>query len=912
MAGPKTGPGPARDGSRLRSAATAALMTAALALGAGIGLPPAAMAQTLNDQLAQRGAAQKSRLLVDAREIVYDRENNRVEARGDVQLYYQGRALEADRVTYDRAAKRVYAEGNAKLTEANGQVIFSDRFELTDDFRDGFIDSLRVVSPDKQRISAARGERTDGETTVFERGTYTACESCKDNPDKPPLWQVKAARIIAKNSEQMIYYEDARIEFFGLPVAYIPFFSAPDPTVSRKSGLLTPRYSRSSATGYSISLPIYWAPAPHYDVLWTPTALSKQGMLNELEWRHRLETGIYNIRATGIFQAAPREYLPGPLGPNYATFFRDPNRPAFPSIVTTSNDKRVFRGSIESTGLFLINKNWKFGWDVALTTDKYYLSNYRIKSESLQNNYFKESVSSVYLRGQTDRAYFDATASYFQGLTQYDWQKQLPVVHPTIDYNRRFQLGGPIGGELALDVNITSLSREVADFSALPAAVGGRRFGSSRLMPSAFFGGPQLFNYYLGDTPTGLYKACVLYQRGDCLLRGAAGTMTRASTVLSWRRSLIDPLGQVWTPFVNAQVDVIANRLDTSSNSGDPYRLNGNTIFGNDKQTNFVASDQTAVKAMPTVGLEYRYPLVAATTWGTHLFEPIAQILASPNETRIGRLVNEDAQSLVFSDSNLFSLNRFSGYDRTEGGVRANVGTQYTLTMSNGAFVNALVGQSYHLAGRNSFESRGLSGSDVTNVGLDSGLDKRRSDYVARFAFAPNSNLNLTARGRFDEASLKVQRLEMSATSRLGPLSTSLVYARQEAQPDLGYVRRREGLAISNALTLPNNWTLNSSVLFDLDRYITDRDLVALNVANPVFKKTYDSNPFRVAGYGLGITYADECTVFSVQYSRSISDSVGTKTVTSTAILFKLELKHLGQLNYRVASGATPAADGLR
>ncbi len=909
MAGPRTGRKPPRDSFLLGAVAATALMAA---LGHGMIAP--ASAQTLNDQLAARGNAeggQKSRLLVDAREIVYDRENNRVEARGDVQLYYQGRILEADRVTYDRETRRVYAEGNAKLTEPNGQVIYTDRFELSDDFRDGFIDSLRVVSPDKQRISAARGERTDGETTVFERGTYTSCEPCKDNPEKPPLWQVKAMRIIAKNSEQTIYYEDARIEFFGLPLAYIPFFSAPDPTVSRKSGILTPRYSRSSATGYRFSLPIYWAPAPHYDILWTPSALSKQGMLNEVEWRHRLETGVYNIRASGIFQAAPREFLPGPLGPNFATSYIDPARPFYPSLVTTKDDKRVFRGSIETTGLFLINKNWKFGWDVALLSDKYFLTNYRVKSESVQAGYFKESISSVYLRGRTERAYFDATASYIQGLTQYDWQKQLPVIHPTIDYNRRFQLEGPIGGELGLDVNVTSLSREVADFTSLPPLVGGLRFATSRSAPSSFFGGAQLFYYYLGTQFTGLYQGCTLYQRGNCILRGAAGDMNRASVVLSWRRNFIDPLGQVWTPFVNTQVDAIYNRLNVSSNSGDPYRLNGNAIFGNDKQTNFLASDQDALRAMPRVGVEYRYPLIAATAGGSHLFEPMAQIIASPNETRIGRLANEDSQNLVFSDANLFSLNRFSGYDRTEGGVRANVAAQYTFTSNSGAYVNALIGQSYHLAGRNSFESRGLLGNDVTNVGLNSGLDKRRSDYVARFAFSPIKEFSFVTRGRFDEASLKVQRLEVTGTSRLGPLTTSIIYARQEAQPDLGYVRRREGLSVSNSLSLPNNWSINGNVLFDLDRYITDRDLVAFNPNNPNFRN-YNNTPFRLSGYGLGFSYADECTVFSLQYSRTISDAVGTSKLTSSTVLFKLELKHLGQLNYRVATGATNTPDGTR
>ncbi len=950
MTGGFTSLAPSRK-SRLLGAVAGSVFLAVL----GQALCTPVLSQTLNDQLTQRSSQQKSRLLVDAREIVYNNDKNLVEARGDVQLYYQGRILEADRVTYDRNTKRVYAEGNAKLVEANGNTIYSDKFELTDDFKDGFIDTLRVVSPDKQRISAARGERTDGETTVFERGIYTACETCKDNPDKPPLWQVKAARIIAKNSEQMIYYEDARLEFFGLPLAYIPYFSAPDPTVTRKSGLLTPRYSRSSATGYRVSLPIYWAPAPHYDVLWTPSALTKQGMLNEVEWRHRLETGVYNIRATGIFQADPGAFLPGPAGPNRvnpATALPrnkvDPTNPSdWRDLSTGTNDKRVFRGSVETTGQFLINKNWKFGWDVALLTDKYFVGNYRVKSESVQLTYFKESVSSVYLRGQTERAYFDATASYIQGLTQFDWQKQLPVVHPVIDYNRRFQPGGVIGGELAVDVNITSLSRETADYYALPTANGGRRFGSSTQSPSQWFGPSGLFGYYVGNVPISQGYGCgnglpptLLglpnptvplanpgglkspnnlvpnrgYQRGDCLLRGAAGIMNRASAVVSWRRNFIDPLGQVWTPFVSAQLDVKNHTLNTTSYSSDPYRLNGNAIFGNDKQTNFLAASDTSVQAMPSIGLEYRYPLVASSSWGTHLFEPIAQIIASPNEQRIGKSPNEDSQSLVFSDSNLFSLNRFSGYDRTEGGVRANAGAQFTTTFTNGGYMNALVGQSYHLAGRNSFKSDGLFGTDQVNTGMNSGLDKNRSDYVARFAYSPNKQVSFIARGRFDDASLKLQRLEVSASGTIGDLTSSILYARQEAQPDLGFVRRREGVSFSNTLKLPNSWYTTGSVNFDLDRYTYDRDYAELlrYYGNTTIPLKYDRSPFRMTSYSLGIGYIDECTTFAVTYSRALAENIGAARTTASTVFFRLELKHLGQLNYRQVTGSTATVDGTR
>ena len=154
-----------------------------------------ALASSLAYVLAAGGAAYaqapaakpQERMVVDARELVYDRDNNTVSAVGDVQILYQGRTIEADRVVYDRQGKRVVATGNARITESNGTVITGDRFNLTDDFRDGFIDSLRVVNPDKTRFTSPRAERTDGETFVFDKGIYTACEPCKDQPERPPL-----------------------------------------------------------------------------------------------------------------------------------------------------------------------------------------------------------------------------------------------------------------------------------------------------------------------------------------------------------------------------------------------------------------------------------------------------------------------------------------------------------------------------------------------------------------------------------------------------------------------------------------------------------------------------------------------------------------------------------------------------
>lgn len=816
--------------------------------------------------------AKKDKLLVEANELIYDKDKDTVSAVGNAQLYYQGRTLEADKVTYDRKSKRVFAEGNARITETNGTKYYGDRFELTDDFKDGFIDSLRSESPDKQRFSAARGERTDGATTVFDRGTYTACEPCKDDPSKPPLWQVRAARIIHKTEEQTVYYEQMTLEFYGVPVVYMPMAWGPDPSVTRKSGFLAPSIVSKKSLGYGVSTPYFWAVAPNMDLTFTPTFLSRQGVLTQVDWRHRLDNGIYTIRAAGIFQREPDAFLPSPVGAG----------------------DRNFRGSIETTGQFYLNEKWKFGWDLAASTDRYFFNNYRVRTESLSNIALRESISTAYLTGQGERSWFDLRGYYFRSLSPYDWQKQQAIVHPVLDYDRRFS--NPwLGGETQLTANLTSLSREAAHFSGLPNA---STVGS--------YTSPYLFTGYTpvnskGKTyPYNFGEGCVTYRPGSCLLRGIGGDYTRATVALSWRRSFIDPLGQVWTPFAGVRGDMAFVGLN---NSTYVYNTALDTAYGNDKQRFFLGDNTDfAARFMPTAGIEYRYPFIARHGGVTHQIEPIAQLVVRPNETKIGFLPNEDAQSLVFDDTVLFSKNKFSGFDRMEGGTRANVGVQYTATSDTGAYANVLFGQSYNVSGRNSFAK-----GDMINTGLDSGLETRQSDYVGRVSVSPNSMFNVTARGRFDEKSFALRRMEVGGNVNVGTMSLNVNYARLAAQPQIGYNLRREGMTAGLTVRLPRNWYVNTGVSFDMDRYLSDR---AYHEAYPALYPTYKKTPFRLSSMSLGVGYRDECTDFSATWVRTVSDTVldGT-TKTGSLFMLRLELKHLGQTQYRTSTGSLAVTD---
>jgi LPS-assembly protein len=754
--------------------------------------------------------ANNGQMLVQAVEVDYDYNNQRVSAVGNVQMFFNGTSIEADKVIYDQKTKRLHAEGNIRLTDADGKITYANIMDLSDDYRDGFVDSLRVDSPEQTRMAASRADRSSGNYTVFENGVYTACAPCRDDPKKPPLWQVKGARIIHDQTDKMMYFENAQLEFFGVPMAYLPYFSTPDPTVKRKTGFLMPSITSSTTFGYGVETPFYWAIAPDYDATFSPRITSRQGVLFQGEFRQRLINGSYQIRAYGIDQL---------------------DRGAF----TGQPGDRQFRGGVETKGQFALNDKWVWGWDGVLLSDYFFFSDYRLAQYKDTLGSFlslpTEAISQLYLTGVGNRSYFDARTIYY--LSYSGNQSQVPIVHPVIDYSNVLNRN-LLGGEFSYKTNFTSLTRDTAAFDPITVLASNNGW----CLPTS--ADPTV------KIPT------------NCLLRGIPGTYTRASAEGQWRRSFTDDWGQIWTPFAKLRVDAI----DAS-------------ISNQPGVSNFLpVGDTQALRVMPTVGLEYRYPFINVQPWGTTTIEPIAQIIIRPNEPYAGRLPNEDAQSLVFDASNLFSVDKFSGYDRVEGGGRANVGVQATTQFDRGGSVNVLFGQSYQLFGLNSFAV-----ANLTNTGLDSGLDKPRSDYVARVNYSPNRTYTFSTRARFDEATLNVQRFEAEGRANFDRWSVSLMYGNYAPQPELGYLIRREGLLGTGSIKVATNWVVSGAARWDL-------------VTN------------QINQYTVGAGYVDDCFVLAANYVTSYSYSAGsTPPVLNHAIMLQIGLRTLGSTASTAAGG---------
>ncbi len=406
-----------------------------------------------------------------------------------------------------------------------------------------------------------------------------------------------------------------------------------------------------------------------------------------------------------------------------------------------------------------------------------------------------DRVNTVYLQGMSERNYFAAKLYQFGGLLLTDTPYSNSWALPVVDYN--YIVGAPVlGGELSFNAHARSLIRN--------------------------------------DNST---------------------DSARAVAEANWRRKMIDPIGQVWTPFAYARGDVYS-----FTDARDPVTL---APIPND----------TGLRGVAAGGVLYSYPFVAHTALASHVIAPTAQIIVRQNRADQIRLPDEDAKSLVFDDTLLFDVDKFSGYDRFETGTRANVGVQYTLQANNGIYARFVFGQSYHLAGDNPYTNPGFDPTGKFNYSPLSGLDTNRSDYVAGLYLTPFTGINLITQSRFDERDWTLQRNDTILQASYGPVFGTAAYSFTHFDPTLGLIDDQQSLSASLGLKVTNNWTVTGTTNYNITTNQRIQDQLQLK-------------------------YADECFVLTATYIETFVDNAALHLVPDRTLMLRFELKYIGEFNY--------------
>ena len=121
----------------------------------------------------------------------------------------------------------------------------------------------------------------NNEDVVLKKGIFTTCQK----NDKCPPWQLSAREIKHNKAKKTIYYKDAFLKIYDVPVFYFPKFFHPDPSVKRQSGFLVPKFQDSSSLGMSLNLPYYYALSDNKDFTFNPRLYTNNKYLAQSEFR---------------------------------------------------------------------------------------------------------------------------------------------------------------------------------------------------------------------------------------------------------------------------------------------------------------------------------------------------------------------------------------------------------------------------------------------------------------------------------------------------------------------------------------------------------------------------------------------------------------------------------------------------
>ena len=292
----------------------------------------------------------------------------------------------------------------------------------------------------------------------------------------------------------------------------------------------------------------------------------------------------------------------------------------------------------------------------------------------------------------------------------------------------------------------------------------------------------------------------------------------RISITGGWNRPFVSDSGHFFR--LNAS---LRGDLYHADNPVDPVKPFGRT-----------KTDVTG-RVVPEIALKWRYPLVARVGATRQLVEPIVQAIASPYGGNSGDIPNEDSQRPEFDDTDLFSNNRFTGFDRVEGGPRVNYGVRLGHYDQGSERMTALFGQSAR-----------LKDDDTFDVG--SGLDDRLSDYVGHIFVRPSSLMELAYRFRLDRSVFKTWSNEINLSAGPYWLRGELGYVglEQQVKPSETTELSKRQVVLGATAKFLDYWTLSTGMRRDLEHRHTIH-------------------------WRAGLSYRDECFLIDTRLTRSFT-----------------------------------------
>ncbi len=464
-------------------------------LGAGVTLALLASLAAVHPASAQEaplgppaGQAMSDPIDFEADTLEYSDDNETVTAKGNVVLRREGKSVRANAVSWNRRTGQIVATGNIRLVDEDGNQLFTEKVELTDEFKTGAMENMLLALREGGRLAAKSGKRADNGDIVLNYATYSACdvEDAKGCPKKPS-WRITSREVVYDPGAKTVHFRGARMELFGIRLMPLPGLSIA--TDGRAiSGLLIPNFRFTPSNGLEISESYYQRLANNRDIAATLYAYTEAAPMLSAQYRALNDKGAYQITGYGT------RSTPIPVS----------------NTVTTSG--REFRGYIEANGRFQLSPHWSVTGSARRATDRTFLRRYDISRDDRLR-------SMVDIERIDENSYLTISGWATQTLRVGENQGLVPVALPAIDYRRRF--ANPIlGGRLQLQANSLAIMRSEGQ-------------DTQRAFASAQWDLRRVTNMGQEVSLTGLVRGDVYHSTGNALTstaiyRGNPGWQSRA------------------------------------------------------------------------------------------------------------------------------------------------------------------------------------------------------------------------------------------------------------------------------------------------------------------------------------------------------------------------------------------------
>ena len=240
----------------------------------------------------------ESEIIINADEIEINDNGNKIKAKGNILIESENFLSSSDKLIYNKENEVINASGNIIIKDKLKNYYYFDELISDKQFNEAVGVNVKIRLNEGERIVGKTFSRKNSNINQINDASYTPCLQKNYIKKNCPGWKINAKKVIHDEKKQNVYYEGATLSILNIPILYSPYFSHPDPSVNKRSGLLMPNFSSDNNLGTSFSLPYFYNLSSNYDLTFTPTFQSKADDYYSINYRHLTKNNMLSIDAS--------------------------------------------------------------------------------------------------------------------------------------------------------------------------------------------------------------------------------------------------------------------------------------------------------------------------------------------------------------------------------------------------------------------------------------------------------------------------------------------------------------------------------------------------------------------------------------------------------------------------------------